>query len=78
MPRMIFVNLPVADVAASTAFYEAAAVAAGGTGDVSEAHDESVMYGRSFEDLDGHGFGPMWMDPAAMMAAVASDEPVAA
>lgn len=135
MPKMIFVNLPVADVAAATAFYEAigftkderfstpqgaamtwsdaihfmlldhtlfasfapgeiaargtrealfalscdsradvdaivaTAVAAGGTGDVSAAHEEGYMYGRSFEDLDGHGFGPMWMDPAAMTAA---------
>ena len=131
MPKMIFVNLPVADVAASTAFYEAigfeknpkfsndkgvclvwsdsiyvmvlahdfygtftpkpiadtrtnsaalyalgldsraevdaiteAAIAAGGR----EAHppeDEGFMYSRAFEDLDGHGFGPFWMDPAA-------------
>ena len=133
-PRMIFVNLPVADVAASTAFYEAigmvkneafsnaqgsavawsdtihfmlldhalyasftpkkiidahtgsgalialslesraavdaitdAAIAAGAR----EAHDpedEGFMYSRAFEDLDGHGFGPFWMDPAAAAA----------
>ncbi|MGY2733689.1 VOC family protein [Sphingomonas sp. UYP23] len=132
MPRMIFINLPVSDVAASTAFYEAigfvknpafsndqgaclvwsdsisvmvaakafyatlttkpiadtqatsgalfalafdsraavdaiaeAAVAAGGR----EAHgpeDEGFMYSRAFWDLDGHGFGPFWMDPAAV------------
>uniref|UniRef100_UPI0035CC3A0F VOC family protein n=1 Tax=uncultured Sphingomonas sp. TaxID=158754 RepID=UPI0035CC3A0F len=129
--RKIFINLPVADVAASTAFYEAigftknpqfsndkgaclvwsddiyimlaardffstftpkpiadthatsaalfalsfdsradvdaitvAAVAAGGT----EGHDPEdlgFMYSRAFWDLDGHGFGPFWMDPAA-------------
>jgi predicted lactoylglutathione lyase len=23
------------------------------------------MYSRAFEDPDGNGFGPMWMDPAA-------------
>ena len=131
MAKMIFVNLPVADVAASTAFYEAigfeknatfsneqassmawsdtifvmllakpffatftpkqiadarttsgalyalsfdskaevdaitdAAAAAGGT----EPHgpeDMGFMYSRAFEDLDGHGWGPFWMDPAA-------------
>ena len=132
--KMIFVNLPVADVAKSTAFYEAigfvknakfsneqasslmwsdaivlmvldkafyatftpkqiidprtssgalislsfesraavdavteAALAAGGR----EAHgpeDYGFMYSRAFEDLDGHGFGPLWMDPAAAEA----------
>ena len=129
--KMIFINLPVADVAKSTAFYEAlgfeknakfsneqaaslmwsdavvvmvldkafyatftpkkiidahtssgalfalsfesraavdaitaAAVAAGGR-ELHEAEDMGFMYSRAFEDLDGHGFGPMWMDPAA-------------
>lgn len=131
MAKMIFVNLPVADVARATAFYEAigfqknpqfssdrsssmtwsdtitfglldralystfttkpiadsrstsamlialsfdsradvdaiteAAIAAGGQ----EAHgpeDEGYMYSRAFYDLDGHGFGPVWMDIAA-------------
>ena len=131
MPKMIFVNLPVRDIARSTAFYgaigltknetfsnaqgsamvwsetihimllehafyatftpkpiadahassgmlialsfdsraevdaiTAAAIAAGGR----EAHDPEdmgFMYSRAFEDLDGHGFGPFWMDPAA-------------
>jgi hypothetical protein len=28
------------------------------------------MYGRSFEDLDGHVFEPMWMDLEAAMAAM--------
>ena len=131
MPRMIFVNLPVSDIARSTAFYQAlgfernaklsngqaasmmwsaaivvgllgrdvynsltpkqivdahtqtqalfalgldsraevdalteAAIAAGGR----EAHppeDHGFMYSRAFEDPDGHGFGPFWMDPTA-------------
>lgn len=141
MSKMIFVNLPVADVAKSTAFYEAigfqknaqfsgehassmvwtdtivvmlvgkpfystltpkpiidahttsgvlialgfdsreevdaiteAAIAAGGR----EAHppeDEGFMYSRAFEDPDGHGFGPMWMDVAAATAAMQQPEP---
>lgn len=143
MPKTIYINLPVADVAASTAFYEAigftrdarfsnargaamvwsehvtfmlldhavftslaipgnviagagttevlfalscedragvdaivaAAVAAGGKGDVNAAHEERFLYGRSFADLDGHAFGPMWMDAAAMSS---SDGPAAA
>jgi predicted lactoylglutathione lyase len=134
MPKRIFVNLPVTDVARSTAFYTAlgfernaafsnerasamswsdtihvmllahdfyatftpkpigdahatsmvlialsldsraevdaitqAAIAAGGR----EAHppeDEGFMYSCAFEDPDGHGFGPFWMDMAAMPA----------
>ncbi len=144
MPRMIFVNLPVADVAASTAFYKAigftrntlfsgdhgssmiwsdtitiglvshgfystltskpiadthkssavlialsfdsraevdaiteAAIAAGGR----EGHgpeDEGFMYSRAFEDLDGHAFGPMWMDVDAAGAAMADGAPAEA
>lgn len=131
MAKRIFISLPVADVAKSTAFYEAigfekdakfsgpqhsslswsdaivfmvsdtamyatltpkqiadprttsqalialsfdskaevdaiceAALAAGGT----EAHgpeDHGFLYSRAFEDPDGHGFGPFWMDPDA-------------
>lgn len=136
MPRMIFINLPVADVAASTAFYEAigfekntqfsneqaaamvwsdaiyvmllakpffatftekvivdattsttghyalsfdsryavdaitqAAVKAGGR-ELHEPQDMGFMYSRAFEDVDGHGFGPFWMDPAGVQAEV--------
>ncbi len=145
MAKMIFVNLPVADVAASTAFYEAVgcvkdetickgpdaamlrwsdeinfmllshaqfakfapkpmadsrtasavlfalscdsradvdaitakAVAAGGR-EGHDAEDLGFMYSRAFEDLDGHGFGPMWMDVDAAVAAMSAPEPVAA
>lgn len=140
MARMIFVNLPVGDVAAATRFYEAlgftrdarfsnergsamvwsdaisfmllardfystfmakpiadtgatsgalfalsldsraevdaitaAALAAGGT-EAHDAEDEGFMYSRAFWDLDGHGFGPFWMDPASAQAAAANDE----
>jgi predicted lactoylglutathione lyase len=137
MPKMIFVNLPVADVAGSVAFYEAIgfvkdetickgpeaammrwseeinfmllshehfanfapkpiadsrttsavlfalpldsreevdaitakAVAAGGSMG-HDAEDMGFMYSRAFEDLDGHGFGPMWMDVEAAVAAM--------
>ena len=132
MPKMIFVNLPVADVEKSAAFYEAigfskdarfsrpGAAAAMVWSDtivlmiLSHAHfaeftskrivdakreveallclsidsrdgvdaivekavaagpkqDHGFMYGRSFEDLDGHVFEPMWMDLEAAMAAM--------
>lgn len=30
-----------------------------------EAEDEGFMYSRAFEDPDGNGFGPFWIDPAA-------------
>lgn len=138
--KMIFVNLPVADLARSTAFYEALgavkderfcdatascmvisetifvmllthekfrqftpkaiadarttsevllclssesrasvdamvdqAGAAGGTVDPSPQQDYGFMYGRSFEDPDGHIWEVMWMDVnAAMQAAQAA------
>ena len=41
-----------------------AAAAAGGTADVGPKQDMGgMMYGRSFEDPDGHHWEPMWMDP---------------
>lgn len=137
MSKMIFVNLPVRDVAKSTAFYQALgftqdvrfsneqasamqwsehifvmildhafyqtflsnkaiadarassevllalsfdsraavdaiveqAIAAGGGGDIRPPQDLGFMYGRTFEDLDGHIFEPHFMDMAAAMAA---------
>lgn len=142
MAKMIFVNLPVADVAKSTAFYEAIgcvkderfsadhaasvvysdsivfmlvghdfyktltpkpiadthkesavlialsfdskaevdaitekAIAAGGK-EGHEPEDIGFMYSRAFEDLDGHAFGPLWMDVDAAVAAMS--EPQAA
>ena len=131
MPKMIFVNLPVADLERSVRFYEAiggtknpkfsneqaaavvfsdsiyvmllthdfyrtftskkiadasssevllalscddkaavdamvdAAVAAGGKADPGPKQDYGFMYGRSFEDPDGHHWEPHWMDPKA-------------
>ena len=41
-----------------------AAIAAGGRS-LHEAEDLGFMYSRAFEDPDGNGFGPFWMDPAA-------------
>jgi len=41
-----------------------AAASAGGRADVAAKQDMGdVMYGRSFEDPDGHHWEPMWMDP---------------
>jgi predicted lactoylglutathione lyase len=36
--------------------------AAGGTVDIGPKQDYGFMYGRSFEDLDGHIWEVMWMD----------------
>jgi predicted lactoylglutathione lyase len=130
MSKMIFVNLPVADLAKSRAFYEAVgftvnpqfsnenaaalmwsdtivvmllrhefwktftskaipnaresaqvllcvnmdsretvdaivadATRAGGSADPTPTQDHGFMYGRSFEDPDGHIWETMWMDP---------------
>lgn len=145
MAKMIFVNLPVANVAKATAFYEAIgceknaqfsneqasmmvlsdtihfmllahpfyatftskkiadahtvsetllclscdsreavdaivaeATAAGGTADPGPKQDMGFMYGRSFEDLDGHTFEPMWMDVAAATATDDLHQPIVA
>jgi uncharacterized protein len=43
----------------------AKAEAAGGTIDVGPKQDYGFMYGRSFEDLDGHIWEVMWMDMEA-------------
>ena len=136
MPKLIFVNLPVSDLARATAFYEAVgakkneqfcdgtascmvfsetiyamllthdkfrqftpkkiadaktttevlicisadsreavdemvgkAKAAGATVDPGPKQDYGFMYGRSFEDPDGHIWEVMWMDVAAATAA---------
>ena len=42
--------------------------AAGGTPDCNPVQDYGFMYGRSFEDLDGHIWETFWMDPAAAEA----------
>jgi len=144
MPKMIFVNLPVADVERSAAFYQAIggtkderfcqadstamlmfsetislmllsharfsdftsktivdarshcevmicltedsrdgvdrtlakAVAAGARPDPVPAQDHGFMYGRSFEDPDGHIIELTWMDVEAAMAAMGGGEPV--
>lgn len=146
MAKMIFVNLPVTDLARSTAFYEAlgatknpkfsndvasmvsfsdainvmlltheffgtftskpiadarrscevllclsaespeavdaltdSAGAAGGAMDVTPKQDfGGMMYGRSFEDLDGHIWEVMWMNPAAAEQGASAFEPTAA
>ena len=42
-----------------------AAVAAGGT-TYNAPQDHGFMYGHGFQDLDGHVWELMWMDPAAV------------
>ncbi len=42
---------------------------AGGAADPSPKQDYGFMYGRSFEDPDGHIWEVMWMDVAAATAA---------
>ncbi|MFE2044899.1 VOC family protein [Streptomyces sp. NPDC059477] len=41
------------------------ALAAGGTA-TGETQDQGFMYGRAFDDLDGHTWEIVWMDPAAV------------
>ena len=47
------------------------AVAGGGTADPTPTQDYGFMYGRSFDDPDGHIWEVMWMDMAAASEAMA-------
>lgn len=49
------------------------AAAAGGRADCNPKQDHGWMYGRSFEDLDGHIWEPSWMDLEAALAANAGE-----
>ncbi len=46
----------------------AAAAANGGTADINPPEDHGSMYSRDMADPDGHIWGAMWMDMAAMPA----------
>ncbi|RJF90999.1 VOC family protein [Sphingomonas cavernae] len=54
------------------------AEAAGAVLDPTPKQDYGFMYGRSFEDPDGHIWEVMWMDVEAALAAGSPTEPVAA
>ncbi|MEU0781512.1 VOC family protein [Streptomyces sp. NPDC006173] len=41
------------------------AIAVGGSS-TGETQDQGFMYGRSFDDPDGHSWEVVWMDPAAV------------
>lgn len=43
------------------------AIASGGSGN-DDAIDQGFMYGRSFDDPDGHSWEVVWMDPAAVQS----------
>ena len=53
------------------------ALSAGGR-EPREPQDHGFMYGRSFEDPDGHIWEPMWMDMDAAMAVMGQPQPQAA
>ncbi len=53
------------------------ALAAGGR-EPREKQDYGFMYGRSFEDPDGHIWEIMWMDAAAAELGASAFEPAAA
>jgi predicted lactoylglutathione lyase len=45
-----------------------AAAANGGTADINPVQELGFMYARDLADPDGHVWGPLWMDMAAMRA----------
>lgn len=49
-----------------------AAVKAGGKADPTPKQDHGFMYGRSYEDPDGHIWEVVWMDMVQMQEAMAS------
>ena len=59
----VLLALSCDDKAAVDAMVQAAA-SAGGKADPGPSQDHCFMYGRSFEDPDGHHWEPHWMDPA--------------
>ncbi len=54
------------------------AAAAGGYIHPDGLQDHGFMYGRSYEDLDGHHFEIMWMDPEMAAKGPHADEAVPA
>ncbi len=55
----------------------AKAAAAGGRADPSAKQDYGFMYGRSFEDPDGHIWETMWMDMEAAKEAMGGSQAAA-
>ncbi len=55
----------------------AKAASAGGSADPGPKQDHGFMYGRSFEDPDGHIWEVMWMDLEAAKAAMCGDQQAA-
>lgn len=53
----------------------AKAAAASGRPDPNPVQDYGFMYGRSFEDLDGHIIEVMWMDVEAAVSAMTQAQP---
>ncbi|MBO0891903.1 MAG: glyoxalase/bleomycin resistance/extradiol dioxygenase family protein, partial [Acidothermales bacterium] len=43
-----------------------------GASPANETNDQGFMYGRSYQDLDGHIWEVMWMDPATVQDADAA------
>ena len=62
----VILNLSCASRADVDAVVEAA-IAAGAEADATPADDYGTMYGRNFEDLDGHIFNMVWMDVEAFL-----------
>jgi predicted lactoylglutathione lyase len=54
------------------------AIAGGGKADIRDRQDMPFMYGRTFEDPDGHIFEPMWMDVEATLNAMSGAHEAAA
>jgi predicted lactoylglutathione lyase len=52
------------------------ALASGGS-EVHGPEDHGWMYSRAFEDPDGHGWGPVWMDVEAATRAMAQSSEAA-
>lgn len=52
-----------------------AAIKAGAKADATPADDYGSMYGRNFEDLDGHIINAVWMDVDAFLAQQQAQQP---
>ena len=71
----VFINLPVADLERSRAFF---AALGHGADEPRGPMDYGFMYARIFTDPDGHIWEPFWLDLEAALAAGAPDDTTAA
>jgi uncharacterized protein len=78
LKRIVDAKNEVRHCSASRSTAATALMRSGGKVDPGPKQDHGFMYGRSFEDPDGHVLEPMWMDLEAAMAVMGCQQTEAA